>query len=57
MVIFHALYTLQLSDKYEKVLKDMHWIIGLGDKYMGNYNNNITHISSVVMNVVMVYMH
>ena len=60
--IFHALYNLQLSDKYEKLLKEVRWndaylILGLEHQYVGNYHNNATHISSVVMHVGMVDMH
>ena len=62
MGVCHALYTLKLSDKYENVLKEMRWkylylIIGLEDQYMGNYNNNVAHISSVSMHAGVVDMH
>ena len=62
MGIFHALYNVQLSDKYENVLKDMCWnddylILSLEVQYMGNYNNNVTRISSVETYVWMVDMH
>ena len=62
MGVFHALYTMKLSDRYEKVLKEMYWndaylILGLEDKYVGNYNNNATQISSFAMHVGMVDMH
>ena len=41
VVVFYALYTVQLSDKYENILKEMNWnyaylILGLEDQYMGN---------------------
>ena len=62
MGVIHKIYTLQLSDKYENVLKDMCWnyaylIIGLEDQYLGNYNNNATRIYSVTMHVGMVDIH
>ena len=49
MGVLHALYNVQLSDKYENKLKDMRWnnaylILGLEDQYVGNYNNNKIHI-------------
>ena len=59
--LFHALNNVQLSDKYEELLKDMCWndayvILGLEDQYVGNYNNNTSHISSLEMHVRMVDM-
>ena len=41
MGVFHALYTFQLSDKYDNILKEMSWndaylIFGLEDQYMVN---------------------
>ena len=49
MGVFHALYTLQLSDKHVKALKDMslngvYIIIGMEDQCVGNKNKNETHI-------------
>ena len=32
-------------------------ILGLGDQYVGNWQKNTTHISSMDMNDVIVYMH
>ena len=60
--VFHALYTVKLSDKYKNILKEMRWndaylILGLKDKYMGNYNINATHISIVAIHVGVVDMH
>ena len=62
MGVFHALYTVKISDRYENALKDMRWndtylVFGMEDQYVGNYNNNAKHISSVVMHVGMVDMH
>ena len=53
---------MELSDKYENVLNEMrqndaYLIIGMEDQYMGNYNKNATHISSVEMHVGIVDMH
>ena len=41
MGVLHALYTLQLSDKYENLLKEMrlnnvYLILSLEDQYVGN---------------------
>ena len=41
MGVFHALYTFQLSDKYDNILKEMSWndaylIPGMGYQYVGN---------------------
>ena len=60
--IFHTLYTVQLSDKYENVLKEMRWnysylTLVTEDQYVVNYNKNSTHIYSVEMNVGMLNMH
>ena len=60
--VFHALYNVQLSDKYENILKDMfcnydYLIVGLEDQCVGNDDNNTTQISSVKMNVGMVDIH
>ena len=62
MVVFQTMYTVKLSDKYENVLNEICWydaylIIGLEDKYVRNYNNNSTHISSVEIHVGVVDMH
>ena len=62
MGVFRALYTVQLSDKYENALKEMCWndaylVLGLEYQYVGNYNNNATQISSVVMHVGVVDIH
>ena len=56
------MYTMILSDKYENLLKEMCWdgaylITGLKYQYIGNWNNNATHISTVVINVGMVDIH
>ena len=56
------MYKVQLSGRYENVLKDMHWsypylVLSQEYQYMGNYNNNAIHISSVAMHVGMVDMH
>ena len=53
---------MQFSDKYENVFKKIHWnddylILGLEDKYVGNYNINATHIYSAAMHVGMVDMN
>ena len=50
---------MQLSDKDEIVLKEMCWddaylIIGMEYSYVGNYNNNTTHIYIVSVHVGMV---
>ena len=60
--VFHTLYNVQLSDKHENALKEICWndaylILGVEYQYMGNYNNNATHISNVEMHVGMVDMH
>ena len=60
--IFHALYHYKLSDKYENVLKGVCWnnaylVIGLEDKYVGNFLNNTTHIFIMEMHVGIVDMH
>ena len=62
MGVFHVLYNIQLSDKYEHLLKEMCWndaylIIGKEDQYVGNWHNNATHISIVEMHVRMVDMN
>ena len=62
VIVFHALYTVKLSDKYEKLLKEMCWndaylIIGLEDQHVENWHNNATQIYSVVMHAGMVDMH
>ena len=36
---------------------DVDLILGLEDKYMGNWNNIVTQISSVAMQIGMVEMH
>ena len=59
--LLHALYNVKLSDKYENLLKDMCWndfylILVMKYQYVGNWHNNITHISSVEMHVGMVDM-
>ena len=56
------MYTAKSSDKYENTLKEMRWndaymILGLEDQYMGNYNNNATHISTLAMHFGMVDMY
>ena len=60
--VFHTLYIVKLSDKYENVLKKICWnyaylILGLEYQYVGNWHNNATCISSVAMNIGMVNMH
>ena len=62
MGVVHALYTVQLSDKYENLLKELFWndsylIFGMGNQYVGNWNNNAKKISSVSMHVRIVDMH
>ena len=52
VVFFHALYNVQLSDKYENLLKGGCWnyayiILGQEDQYVGNWYNNATHIYNV----------
>ena len=46
--IFHALNTVQGDDKHKNLLEEIcldyaYLIIDLGDKYVGNWNNNTTH--------------
>ena len=36
---------------------DAYLILGLKDQYMGNYHNNVTHISSVAVHVGIVDIH
>ena len=60
--IGRSLYTVQLNDKFEKVLKEVCWndaylILSMEDQYMVNWYNNATHIYCVKMHVVMVDMH
>ena len=60
--VFHAIYTIQLSGKYEKVLRDICWndaylILGPTDQYLVNYNNTTTQIFSVTMHVGMMDMY
>ena len=60
--IFHEMYNMQLSDKYENILRYMCLnydclIIGMEDQYLGNWNNNETHILSVEMHVGIMDMH
>ena len=61
MGIFHTLYTVKLSDKYENALKDMCWndaylILDLEYQYVVNSKNNAAQISSVAMHIGMVDM-
>ena len=56
------MYTVQISDKDENLLKEMIWnndylILGLEGQYMGIKKNNTTHISSVEIHAGMVDMH
>ena len=62
MGVFHTLCNVKLSDKHETLLLGICWndaylIIGLEYQCVENYHNNATHISSVVMHDVIVYMH
>ena len=62
MDIFHAIYNVPLSNKHENILQDMCWsdvylIIDLGDKWLDNYKNSVTEISSVAMCIGMVDRH
>ena len=62
MGVFRSLKNLQLSDKYENLLKEMCWndaylVPGLDGQYVVNFHNNSTHISSVAMHVEMVDVH
>ena len=60
--VFHTLNNVQLSDKYEILLKEMCWndaylILGQYDQYVGNYNNNERHISSVEIHIWVLDIH
>ena len=60
--VFHALYKVQLHDKYQNLLKEMccndvHLILVLEYIYIVNYKNNATQIFSVAVNVGMVNIH
>ena len=62
MGVLRALYTVQISYKYENVWKEIRWnndylILGLEGQYMGIKKNNTTHISSVEIHAGMVDMH
>ena len=45
--LLHAMYNVQLSDKYENILKGMCWnciylIVGLEDQYVGNWQKQLS---------------
>ena len=60
--IFYEIYNVQISDKYENVLKDMCWndaylILGLKDQYLIYRHNKATQTFSVAIHVGLIDMH